>query len=204
MKKIAIIIGVLLFSGIVNAICDTEQNKVILSLNGYNSSITSRMGELNKGDTGQACSINVQTGNIIRAYEDLALCYDKEGNRIQAMKTMNTTEEWVQKSIEWGTKCDPASNGADAEYGLLAEVYKKLNDPEKACNSCKESNKNRAISRVKMVCKYYGCPEEDAGSGSASSDMGGSGSFLFIVAGGIVLSLIVAAFFLLNRTHKKR
>jgi hypothetical protein len=203
-----IVIGLIIFLliGIVEAECEKEQENLAISIHDYNRSVTSRMDEYNKGDKGQACSMDVQINHVFAAYRELSECYYRSGNQSLSLEMADNAEEWGGILTEWSFKCGLKSQAEyrSEVYESLSGFYYSINNSEKSCYYCTENNK--LDTKFKMKCKYYGCPVEDTGS-SDTSDTGNKvdGSVLMVAVGLILLALIVGGLFLLRgKKHKSK
>jgi hypothetical protein len=223
-----IVIGLIIFLllGIVNAECEKEQENLAISIHDYNRSVTSRMDEYNKGDKGQACSMDVQINHVFAAYSELSECYYKAGNQPLFLEMESKMKEWGEKDIEWSSNCGlktPEENRAEVynSYVFFYDVLKNhdcalLNKSGTACLKLYNDNANKSCyycteynkytTRGKITCKYHGCPEGDTGSSDAS-DTGNKvdGSVLMVAVGLVLLVLILGGFFLLGgKKHKSK
>ena len=178
MNKIIIgLIIMVLLSGIVNAECEKEKEKLDVSMNDYNTIGVGYIDGYNKtGNTEMACGANVEVNNVWLAYKDLFACYYEAGNRSLALEMEEKMKEWGKKDTEWEGKCYVECVKEKDELGVsmndyntigvgYMDDYNKTGNTEMACGAISDiGNVWRAYEHL-STCYYEG------GNSSLASEM---------------------------------
>jgi tetratricopeptide (TPR) repeat protein len=137
----------------------------------------------------------------------IAECYSKKGIGFdkEIKQQCDLAEPLLLERIkEYLSENEPLYGSTQADYVSLADCYHLLKDKEKACEYC--ANANEYVAKAKYGSSYdcsgvYDCPKEPSNPislGSSSSTPGGFPTVYLVVGGGLIL-IALAALFLLKK-----